>query len=145
MLAVVAAVVVLLTGDSIAVGTAPAMRGKVPTRVQATVGIGSRAGVARLRRDPAKTVAVSLGANDADDDPRFERRVELALEGRLCVAWALIPSRPRHNAALRRVARRDRRLELVAVHPGPDGVHPTPAGYRALADGFVRSLTRCAS
>lgn len=145
MLATIAAVVVLLTGDSIAVGAAPAMRAKVPTRVQATVGIGSAAGVARLRRDPARTVAVSLGANDADGDRRFERRVEVALRGRSCVAWALIPSKPRHNAALRRVAGRDRRLELVRVRPGPDGVHPTPAGYRALADGYVRALTRCSS
>jgi hypothetical protein len=132
--------VILLAGDSIAVGTAAYWP---QARLEAQVGIGSRAGVARIRRHGDRDVAVSLGANDVDSDVRFHARINLVLNGRRCVVWARIPSRPAHTRELEAVAAHDRRLRLVDVQPGPDGVHPTPTGYRRLARAFRRALARC--
>lgn len=129
----------LLAGDSIAVGLSDYLH--VP--VDARVGIGSGAGAARIARRPESRVVVSLGAND---DPVqgvrvFERRVRMVLRGRERVVWLTVPSRPRVNRALRRVAAADERLLLVDGRvPSSDGVHPSGRGYRRLAAKIRRRL-----
>jgi len=119
----------IVTGDSLAVGIAAALH----TRSAAAVGRSSREGTAIIRRLPDTRLIVSLGANDADSDPRFRARIRLVLQGRRCVAWVAVTRKPRLDRILREETERDRRLRRVSLHgiPRADGVHPR--SYETLA------------
>jgi hypothetical protein len=127
----------LVAGDSLAVGVAPHVH---RARVDAAVGRGSAEGVRRIRNHGDRVLIVSLGVNDPPSAGQsFRQRVRLVLEGRECVAWITIPSRPELTAVLRTEANRDRRLRLVSMTgiALADGVHPT--SYRTLAGRAVRA------
>lgn len=142
---------ILLTGDSLAVGASSYLH----VRAQATVGIGSTAGARRLldERLP-RVVVVSLGTNDAPGEWRtFRRNVQrVRRHAPGCVVWLTIalPGHDRFNAVLRMAARRPG-FELVPwaamVRSGRvhlvDGVHPFALGYRVLARGMRRAIERC--
>jgi hypothetical protein len=132
----------LLTGDSIAVGLAQHTH---PAAQVAKVGQDSTAGARAIRSDSHTRIVVSLGVND---DPRhahhFRQNVREILTGRECVVWLTIPSHPEFNRVLRTERRRNRRLRLVdADVPMRDHVHPTPGGYRQIADRSRRALRSC--
>jgi len=123
---------IFVTGDSLAVGIAPYVHERV---VDAAVGRASRAGLRAILGRRNAVLLVSLGANDADRDPRFVRRVRAALVGRRCVAWLAPSQRPHLRSVLRSAARADARLRIVSMRGVrlSDGVHPDPSGYRVLA------------
>lgn len=118
----------MILGDSIAVGIA---QHRPDCVAEARVGRASAA--QRVPGVPAGVTVISLGSNDGGargatlGHLRELRRGTLAVR----VVW-IVPANPRAAAAVRQVAAEfyDDTLDLA---PGPDGVHPTPAGYRALA------------
>jgi lysophospholipase L1-like esterase len=119
--------------------------------------------LARTDLSGAGVLAISLFTNDAPTETgalEAAVRATLARAGpRGCVVWATIVRPPldgvsynRANALLERLATRDRRLRLVpwarrvAAQPrlmGPDGVHPTPAGYALRAAMYARAARSC--
>jgi lysophospholipase L1-like esterase len=158
-------------GDSLAVGTGWylsaylrgwTLRGTVAVSRHASQGAQSveeRAREGLLER----VVLVDLGTND---DPgavsRFAgyvREVLRAAGPSRCVIWSTINRPPYegisysgYNAALKALDARYRSLHvfdwagLAAAHPewfGPDGVHPSTAGYRARAGGLARLVKNC--
>jgi lysophospholipase L1-like esterase len=162
---------VLDLGDSLSVGAAPHLQTRLSnyriTRVH-DVGLHAydAASIVAARRGSLPPVlVVSAGTND---DPRivstFWRSVAriVALAGpERCVVWPTIVRPPAVGAsyaglnhALRRVAARHANLVLVdwvgmvRRHPrwlSPDGVHVSPAGYRARGAAIARAVReRCA-
>ena len=158
-------------GDSLSVGTGwylstflPGwtMRGTVAVSRHAYQGAASveqRAGEGLLER----VVVVDLGTND---DPSAVSTFKSYVLGVLraagpsrCVIWSTINRPPYngisydgYNAVLRSLDARYRNLHvfdwagLAHRHPewfGPDGVHPTMAGYRARASGLAWIIKRC--
>ncbi len=110
-----------------------------------------------------RVVVVDLGTND---DPSavgafrgYVQGVVRAAGPSRCVIWSTIHRPPYngisydgYNAVLRSLHARYRTLHvfdwarLALAHPqwfGPDGVHPTMAGYRARAAGLARVIKRC--
>jgi GDSL-like Lipase/Acylhydrolase family len=110
-----------------------------------------------------RVVVVDLGTND---DPsavsRFRadvREVVRVAGPSRCVVWSTINRPPYngvsydgYNATLAVLDARYRNLHvfdwagLARAHPewfGPDGVHPTAAGYRARAAGLARVIKSC--
>ena len=161
---------VLDVGDSLSVGTAPFLKARLRGyRVDRIYDTGlhaydAAAIVARARTTLPSVLVVSAGTND---DPRivstFARAISGIVEvagGRRCVVWPTIVRPPavgatyeRFNRALRRAA--DRHPNLVLVdwvgmvrrHPewvSDDGVHVSPAGYRARAAAIAAAIrARC--
>ena len=157
-------------GDSLSVGTAPYLHtlllGYRITRVQ-NVGLHVDEVVqivaARAPAALAHVLVVSAGTND---DPRLvgrfsqdvERVVSAAGADR-CIVWSNIVRPPAvgasymgYNRVLRRVAARHARFRvvdwasLVRKNPGwlgADGVHVTPAGYRARAAAIADTVRHC--
>jgi len=146
--------IVLVVGDSLAVGTEPFLAPLVaPRRVawEARSGRTTPEGLLALRAGLARvtpqTVVISLGTNDGPDPARFANRISRVLAAvplSACVVWATVIRPPRKgpyhalNSVLRRTARSDPRVVLVdwarAVASGrvalPDGVHPDRSGFR---------------
>jgi hypothetical protein len=144
-----------LLGDSVMVGTAPAIAGALPdwsTTVNAKVGLSTLAGagIARGRGPiPGDVCVVELGSNDGADPGTLRGRIDEvmdALRGCGHVIWVnlhefagWVPAADAEiNAAATRwpnleiadwnaIARTDRGLTT------PDGVHPSVAGRQALA------------
>jgi lysophospholipase L1-like esterase len=163
---------VLDLGDSLSVGTAPYLRQQLPRyRIERFHDVGLHADdAAELVRAVGsglpRVLVVSAGTND---DPRivsaFSRAVSgiLAAAGReRCVVWPTIARPPAAgstyaglNRALVRADRRHANLVLVdwvgmvRRHPGwlsKDGVHVSPAGYRARARAIAAAVkVRCRS
>jgi lysophospholipase L1-like esterase len=161
---------ILDVGDSLSVGTAPYLRARLRGyRVARIYDTGlhaydAAAIVASARTPLPAVLVVSAGTND---DPRivstFTRAISEIVEaaGRLrCVVWPTIVRPPAvgasykgFNRALRRAAERHPNLVLVdwvgmvRRHPGwlsDDGVHVSPAGYRARAAAIAAAIrARC--
>lgn len=163
---------VLDLGDSLSVGVSPHLQARLTgyriTRIH-DVGLhayDAAAIVASRRGSLPPVLVVSAGTND---DPRIvatfwraaARIVEVAGPDR-CVVWPTIVRPPAVGAsyaglnhALRRLAAKHRSLVLVdwvgmvRRHPAwltRDGVHVSPAGYRARAAAIARTVReRCAA
>jgi lysophospholipase L1-like esterase len=156
-------------GDSLSVGTAPYLRARLPGyRIAWDYDVGLHAyDAARIVATTSPlphVVVVSAGTND---DPRIVSTFARALTtivadagpGR-CVVWPTIVRPPAVgatydgiNRALERAAARHRNLvvvdwvHLVAAHRwwlARDGVHVSPAGYKARAAAIASAVaTRC--
>ena len=161
---------VLVIGDSLAIGMADALRAALPgwqVRVDARIGRPLAEGMRILaaQRDAPAIVAISLFTND---DPRATTQLARAVRETArrpggCAVWATIARPPYEgvsyaaaNAVLERLAA-DQRLagslrlvdwrSLVARVPSfiaGDGVHGTPAGYRARGRLYADAIKACA-
>lgn len=158
----------VLLGDSLNVGVEPYLPGLLRhwnIRADDVVGrptVDGLAAFGALRGAPGPLV-VSLGTND---DPRNVSSFQLAVAQVLalagpsrCVVWANIVRPPAagttydgYNRVLLQAAERIRNFRLVdwatmvRFHPemlAPDGVHTTPAGYRARAAAIVAAIRSC--
>lgn len=118
----------LILGDSIAVGIA---HHRPDCVAEARVGRASAA--QRIPGVRAGVAVISLGSNDGGARDATVHHLRKLRRGTpaVRVVW-IVPANPRAAAAVRQVAAEfgDDTLDLT---PGPDGIHPTPAGYRALA------------
>lgn len=161
---------VLVIGDSLAIGMEDALRAALPGwRVQVDARIGrplaEGMGILARRRDAPAIVALSLFTND---DPRATRQLADAVRSTAtrpggCAVWSTIVRPPFEgvpytaaNAVLERLAgdpAHATSLELVdwraAVAQAPsfiagDGVHGTPAGYRARGQLYAGAIRACA-
>jgi lysophospholipase L1-like esterase len=122
----------LVIGDSIAVGIGHTLP---ECRTEARVGINSRQFVFELLSpQQADTVVISLGANDGSSAYTIPNllRVRETVNGRR-VYWLLPPHHANARLAIRTVATQfgDRMIDCTP-EAGPDGLHPTGAGYRRL-------------
>jgi hypothetical protein len=152
-----------LVGDSLNVGTLDYLDEALPgwtVRSDSVVGRLTNDGLAALGRlGGREPVLVSLGTNDpAEAVEEFgeavDRALRLAGAGR-CVIWATIwrsdgPDDGFNDVLERAAADRGLRLlrwdEMLARDPGllaPDGVHGSPAGYRARAEEAARLVRSC--
>lgn len=128
----------LVLGDSIAVGVGIA---RPECTTHAKSGITSEAFVqTMLRPEDAQTVIVSLGANDdgtirTADNLRELRRTVSART----VIWLLPGLKEPQRVLIRQVAA-GFGDKLIDTRPeaGPDHLHPTGMGYRAIADQTQR-------
>jgi hypothetical protein len=158
-------------GDSLAVGIRPLLPGLLPGWQLSVDGRVSRPLAEGMQilsgtsipSDGSTVLAMSLFTND---DPTHTAQLEAAVKESLdrvgpsgCVVWATIARPPvngvSYNAAnslLRRLARSNSRLRIVpwaeqtAAQPsllGPDGVHPTPAGYQLRARLYAQAAQSC--
>lgn len=123
----------LVIGDSIAVGVGQYLP---ECRTEARVGITSQQFIATLLSpQEAGRVVISLGVNDgvAATTPRNLRTVRETVRG-ASVFWLLPAHHEYARVAIRRIAAEfgDRLIDS-APQVGPDGLHPTGAGYRTLA------------
>lgn len=129
----------LVLGDSIAVGVGQMLP---ECRTEARVGITSRQFIQQmLSPQEAERVVISLGVNDGASPATVDnlRQVRASVRGRQ-VYWLLPAGHPATRTAIRTVASQfgDRLIDAGAT-VGPDGLHPTGAGYRALAATVARS------
>jgi hypothetical protein len=165
-----AAPALLHVGDSLAVGSDPPLRQLLPGWTVTTDALKSRptsVGVAIIDGQPSlpSRLVVELGTNDSPDQAAqfagYVRHV-LALAGpSRCVVWVNIHRPPYNgisyagfNRALDQIAATAPNLAVVdwngMVQSGqaqvsPDGVHPTPDGYRARAAAIVQALEGCSA
>jgi len=161
----------VLIGDSLAVGVRSLLPGLLPGWQVSVDGRVSRPlaeGLSVLRSasipsDGSTVLAISLFTND---DPSHTAQLRTAVQQTLdrvgsngCVVWATIARPPVNgvsydaaNSLLRRMAQSDSRLRIVpwaeqtAARPsllGPDGVHPTPAGYQLRARLYAQAAQSC--
>lgn len=160
---------VLHYGDSLAVGTGLYLdRYLAGWRVRTSTEVSRHAADAppALRsfgRALPQVVVLSVGTNDDPGAVSSFRRIvrqTVAVAGpHRCVVWSTIVRPPYqgvsyagYNRALRELARRLPNLfvldwaGMARAHPGwfgPDGVHPSPAGYRLRAAATARLVERC--
>jgi lysophospholipase L1-like esterase len=129
----------LVIGDSIAVGVGHYL---TECRTEARVGITSQQFVHELLSPQhADTVVISLGVNDGPSPFTIGnlQRVRETVRGRT-VYWLLPPNHDYAREAIRAVAaRHGDRLIDCAPTAGPDGLHPTGAGYRSLGAQIRRT------
>lgn len=161
---------VLVIGDSLAIGMADSLRAALAgwqVRVDARIGRPLAEGMRILaaQRDAPAIVALSLFTND---DPRATAQLARAVRASAtrpggCAVWATVARPPYQgvsyaaaNDVLERLAG-DRQLagdlrlvdwrSLVARVPSyiaGDGVHGTPAGYRARGRLYADAIRACA-
>jgi len=123
----------LILGDSIAVGTQQARPDCV---AYAKVGINSRDWVNQnVSKDlTARAVIISLGSNDY---PNIKTESELLSVRQLVQAervyWILPAIKPNIQDIVKKVAAHYGDTVLPIQHLQPDSVHPTWAGYKAIA------------
>lgn len=159
----------LVTGDSLAVGTKPylpkALRGWKVTQ-SASVGRNTADGVDVIRsygRSLPRVIHVSLGTNDSPNQVgafRAAIREVMDIAGpRRCVVWTNIvrpavagTSYAGYNRALAAESRPRENLRVVnwarmaREHPewlAGDGVHANAEGYQARAKAIAQSVRRC--
>lgn len=126
----------LILGDSIALGT---YQFKQECRVKAKVGINSK----NFNRSypeqfASNTVVISLGSND---HPGVRTRKELEdLRKRISssskVYWILPAIKPDIQDIVRNIAEQYGDIVLPITRLQRDGVHPSWAGYKQLADNI---------
>lgn len=130
----------MIIGDSIAVGTSIAR----PECVSYAKGgwnswQWNKDYLSKATAEPAKTVIISLGANDhqgirSEHELRKMRSVIKADR----VFWISPGSerKPRQQDAIERIAKEygDVVLNRPKVHMSADGIHPTGRGYKILAE-----------
>lgn len=124
----------LIVGDSIAVGVAVYRPDCVShSRGAWDSGRWNRDYLAVATSRAYRTVIVSLGANDlhVDTDGNL-RRLRAALQADR-VFW-ILPHRPSARAAIERIAAEHGDTVLSRQDVSSDGIHPTTAGYRLLAE-----------
>jgi lysophospholipase L1-like esterase len=128
----------LVIGDSIAVGVSQ-VRPECQTISKS--GINSmdwnRRNLQNLR--PARTLIISLGANDYRGIDTLQHLRHLRSEARAERVFWLLPSsklKPRQVEAVRQVAAEygDTVIPRPESNISADGVHPTYRGYRVLGD-----------
>lgn len=126
----------LIVGDSIAVGVG---QHRPECVTVAKVGITSKNWNKQFldRVEPAKTVVVSLGANDYRSNTELHvRKLRIKLDT-YRVYWILPDekTRPDEVAAIKQVAKEfnDIVVPRPESHMSPDKVHPTTKGYKELA------------
>lgn len=161
---------VLVIGDSLAVGMADALSADLPgwqVTIDAKTSRPLREGMRILGNEPSAPaiLAFSLFTND---DPRGTSALEAAVRATAlrpggCAVWATIAAPPvkgvdygNANQLLRGLASEpDLALSLEVVDWGAevasspsllagDGVHATPAGYRARARLYAAAIRACA-
>lgn len=166
-----AARAVYVDGDSLSVGTGWYLSSFLPGwTLRGTVAVSRHAyqGVAAVEERAReglleRVVVVDLGTND---DPSavstfkgYVLDVLRAAGPSRCVIWSTINRPPYngvsydgYNAVLRALDRKYANLHvfdwarLAQAHPqwfGPDGVHPSQAGYHARASGLAWVIRRC--
>ncbi|MDN5861596.1 MAG: acyltransferase, partial [Pseudonocardia sp.] len=148
---------ILVVGDSIALGSADALRAALgpDTRIDAKVSrqfSAAPAIVASWTEDGP--IVVALGANGTVSPSDIEKVIAAAGERRLVLVGVRVPRRWQdgNNAALRAAAARHPGsvvlvdwADIVASNPavlGPDGVHPTVRGRTLLATAVSDAVTR---
>jgi hypothetical protein len=160
---------VLVNGDSLAVGTKPYLPGDLRgfnLRQSTSISRHASQGVALLRRLGRfpRVVVMSLGTND---DPRavgaFRSAVRSAVHmagRRHCVVWPNIVRPPvagasyaGYNLVLAQENHRHRNLRIVkwtrivrrrSLALSADGVHPDTDGYKIRARAIAGEVRRCA-
>jgi hypothetical protein len=161
----------VLVGDSLAEGIAPLMRALLPgwtlqidAKVSRPLATGMQI-IAGIDFSTPTVLAVSLFTND---DPRNVSGLEAAVATSVqrvgskgCAIWATIVRPPVNGVSYRAANARLVGLqgsfaghlrivpwaEQVAQHPewiAGDGVHGTPAGYRARAQMYAQAALACA-
>lgn len=120
-----------ILGDSIAVGVAQHRKDCSATAV---VGVSS-AGFNVVGLIDAPTVVISLGSNDGGDPTAPLLKLRRRIAGR--VIW-ILPNKALQRERIVNIAGRfgDRIIDIPAI--SPDGIHPTPAGYRQLAERIAK-------
>lgn len=132
----------LAIGDSIAIGVGHTLP---ECRIQARVGINSKQFIHEiLTPQQADKVVISLGVNDGPSAYTIPNllHVRKTVRGRT-VYWLLPPHHEYARVAIRTVAARfgDRLIDC-APEAGPDGLHPTGAGYRTLGSLIQKPVRR---
>jgi lysophospholipase L1-like esterase len=130
----------LIVGDSIAVGTAQARPECVSYSKSGWNSWNwNKDYLAKASSQPARTVIISLGANDHRGIKTEQelRKMREAVKGNR-VFW-ISPGKERKpipQDAIERIAREygDTIINRPEAHMSKDGVHPTGRGYRVLAD-----------
>jgi lysophospholipase L1-like esterase len=125
----------LILGDSIAVGTAQVRpecvsysKGGINSHQWLNTNVGKSPYV-------AKTVIISLGSNDHKGvKTAAELRVIRQLTKADRVYWILPAIKPDIQDIVRQVAAENGDVVLPMTRLQKDGVHPSWAGYKALAD-----------
>jgi hypothetical protein len=159
----------IMTGDSLAAGTAAALPGLLPGLNVTTNAVTSRflaQGMQVLRDTPLPARPILAFSLFTNDGPRGLAALEAAVRQSLvrtgprgCAVWATIrrgrTSYGGANALLRRLAAeagQEGRLQLAQwaeytrrhkASIGRDGVHATPAGYLARARLYAEAASRC--
>ena len=125
----------LIVGDSIAVGT---HRFKPECAVYAKGGINSKQWVDKnIQNTPlqAKTVIISLGSNDhkyVKTENELQTVRQLTKADR--VYWILPAIKPDIQEIVKKVAAQYGDTVLPITRLQPDGIHPSWAGYKELAE-----------
>ena len=125
----------LIMGDSIAVGTAQVRQECVS---YSKGGINSYQWLnTNVGKSPytAKTVIISLGSNDhkyVKTETELRTIRELTKADR--VYWILPAIKPDSQATVRKVAAENGDTVLPMTRLQPDGIHPSWAGYKELAE-----------
>jgi lysophospholipase L1-like esterase len=125
----------LIVGDSIAVGT---HRFKPECVVYAKGGINSKQWVDKnIQNTPlqAKTVIISLGSNDhkyVKTENELQTVRQLTKADR--VYWILPAIKPDIQEIVKKVAAQYGDVVLPITRLQPDGIHPSWAGYKELAE-----------
>ena len=124
----------LIVGDSIAVGTA---HFRPECAVMAKSGINSKDWNEKHYHDQLKsdTVIISLGSNDLKTLNTF--REIIALRQRIQarrVFWILPANKPQKVELIKMVAEEYKDTIIPISKVSTDKVHPTPQGYRELAN-----------
>lgn len=159
---------VLVVGDSLAVGTEPALRAALPTLAvdaDSSNGRTSAEGVAVLRdrlRPEHETVVFDLGSNDGPTAVALTAS-SLAAARELAAGRCLVVATLNHppqagvsidaqNASIRRFAAATPGAALVDWHAAaqstrgvlrPDGVHATAGGYALRGQLFAEAIQSC--
>jgi len=125
----------LIVGDSIAVGTHQA---KTECVAYAKSGINSRDWLNKnIGKSPyvAKTMIISLGTNDfsnikTEEELRTIRKLSKADR----VYWILPAIKPNIQEIVKKVAKDYGDIVVPIVHLSSDGIHPSWAGYKDIAE-----------
>lgn len=127
----------LIIGDSIGYGISNIRKDCV---AYVESGINSRDWNRKFMNRPmgAKVVVISLGSNDYRGIKTREELeyIRSAVDSADRVLWILPAIKPAIRDLIIAIAENygDDYLEMVSL--SPDGVHPTPGGYRAIAKQF---------